>query len=304
MASDTLSFNTVAWLLPQSWFRYLNDVRCPGYRLKGGPVLKYAKFSSMGNGATFGLETLIFYAAVRAVGSKRGTAYGDDLIIESELYPALIKLLRFLGFIPNEDKSFAEGPFRESCGKDYFNGVDVTPFYLRSTEDWDIPNLCHNINGIARVCPYGTVWDYLRDLIDSAGLPMVPYSYNTRLGVFIHPSHAYDKKLIRSDHGVLKVKGFVTKTKSVTCWDSRALSLWFLGKSFLGNHQESLLQMLSSDPYQDLTQYRARAGVATRYTASDCRFKQKWVGWIYPAGAVPDSAYALSDFLLRTNCTE
>nr|QDH89151.1 MAG: RNA-dependent RNA polymerase [Leviviridae sp.] len=59
-ASDTICKNLVEFLLPPSWFSVLNDLRSPKTFFKG----KYhflEKFSSMGNGFTFELETVIFH---------------------------------------------------------------------------------------------------------------------------------------------------------------------------------------------------------------------------------------------------
>lgn len=150
MASDTLSYNTVAWLLPQPWFQFLTSVRAPVGRLDSEAV-RYAKFSSMGNGATFVLETLIFASFCYAVGSRDHLVYGDDIVIRTEYVADLMKLLRFFGFIPNPEKSFSSGPFRESCGTDWYKGEDVTPVYIQDL-GLNKPALCHLINSVASVC--------------------------------------------------------------------------------------------------------------------------------------------------------
>jgi hypothetical protein len=100
------------------------DLRSP----KGVLVDKsytFEKISSMGNGFTFALESLIFGAlvrcAIRRTGSvKKSAVYGDDLIVPVTAAPYLKTLLEYFGFQLNEDKSFAAGPFRESCGKDFY----------------------------------------------------------------------------------------------------------------------------------------------------------------------------------------
>jgi hypothetical protein len=59
-------------------------------------------------------------------------AYGDDLITDSRMTDKTISTLFSLGFVVNEDKSFVgQQVYRESCGKHYFCGVDVTPYYYR-----------------------------------------------------------------------------------------------------------------------------------------------------------------------------
>lgn len=107
-------------------------------------ILNWEQFSSMGNGSTFELETLIFYAgAVASVKECGGNdvdcldigVYGDDVVLPSFAYPYFKQLMTKLGLEINETKSFDHGLFYESCGKHYFNGVDVTPIYLRTGLD-------------------------------------------------------------------------------------------------------------------------------------------------------------------------
>jgi len=93
-------------------------------------------FSSMGNGFTFELESLLFYAISKATAFCTGvrgviSVYGDDIIVPTALYDDLVWTLGWCGFSVNPEKSFSSGPFRESCGGHYFNGRDITPIYLR-----------------------------------------------------------------------------------------------------------------------------------------------------------------------------
>lgn len=91
----------------------------------------------MGNGFTFELESLIFWALCSAVMDCLSidgdlSVYGDDIIVPVKAYPAVKEILAFAGFTTNDKKTFADGPFRESCGKHYFKGQDVTPIYIRN----------------------------------------------------------------------------------------------------------------------------------------------------------------------------
>lgn len=136
-ASDTISDRVVWDLLPQQWYEELNKLRSHYGTLPNGRLIKWEKFSSMGNGFTFELESLIFYAVAYATVRVSGdnprelSVYGDDIIVPTKSARALISVLSDLGFSTNVDKSFLSGPFRESCGKHYHKGVDVTPFYIR-----------------------------------------------------------------------------------------------------------------------------------------------------------------------------
>lgn len=135
MASDTISYLLVMDLLPYDWFVALDNVRSPICELPDGSFKILEKFSSMGNGATFELESLIFWALLEVVCNKDEqrtiSVYGDDLICPADCYDEVIDALSLLGFVPNYEKSYGAGPFRESCGKDYWLGTDVRPVFVK-----------------------------------------------------------------------------------------------------------------------------------------------------------------------------
>lgn len=150
-ASDTVTIEAVRLLLPTEWFLYLNDLRSQAVRVDGR-YFRTEMFSSMGNGFTFELESLIFYALMRAAAWARSTpgiisVYGDDIIIPSEMYDDATWVLQTFGFEVNLSKSFHTGSFRESCGGHYFDGRDVTPFYLkrRATRLTDVIRLANQL---------------------------------------------------------------------------------------------------------------------------------------------------------------
>ena len=148
-ASDSITCELVYKLLVTfgnddtiKWFELLNDVRSPfTYRIlpdsMSNTAYKLQSFSTMGNGFTFELETLIFYAFAWSVnrlcngGRGRLATFGDDIIVPTSIAKPLIEVLSDVGFKTNVDKTFIDGPFRESCGTDWFSGVYVTPTYLR-----------------------------------------------------------------------------------------------------------------------------------------------------------------------------
>lgn len=133
-ASDTVAQELVFHLLPVDWALLLSDYRTGKCRSDWG-LLKLQKFSSMGNGFTFPLETLIFYALADACVEMddKGdvSVYGDDIIVPVSAYSLLSRVLTATGFVLNPAKSFATGPFRESCGKDYLSGIDIRPCYIK-----------------------------------------------------------------------------------------------------------------------------------------------------------------------------
>jgi len=157
-ASDSICTTLVRLCMPLGWLERLNALRSP-FSLIDGKWVRLEKFSSMGNGYTFELETLIFAAisktALELAGfpSQLGSdvyVYGDDIIVPTDGVHEVISALKFFGFQLNLEKSFWEGPFRESCGGDYFCGQPVRPYHLK-----ELPNepqqLIALANGIRRV---------------------------------------------------------------------------------------------------------------------------------------------------------
>jgi hypothetical protein len=118
---------------------------------------RYEKFSSMGNGFTFELESMIFYALALACAEESGShqlhrvrAYGDDIAVPSECVSLLEEVLGFCGFSVNAQKSFSKGVFRESCGADFFNGINVRPYFLKEHCN-NATSLFNLANGLRRV---------------------------------------------------------------------------------------------------------------------------------------------------------
>lgn len=135
-ASDTISLRLIEKLLPFDWYSLLYSLRSHKTTLPDGSVIINEKFSSMGNGFTFELESMIFYAlswAVRKYHRVAGeiSVFGDDIICPTPMAKHLIRILEISGFTTNPDKTFIEGPFRESCGSDFFNGINVRAFYQK-----------------------------------------------------------------------------------------------------------------------------------------------------------------------------
>lgn len=145
MASDTIALRLVELLFPPGWVDLLYDLRSPVGCVDSGDEQPYHKLSSMGNGYTFAVESLIFLAIAfaskvlyeRKAGEKRFNLcddvaiFGDDIIVPTPVVPNIQLLLDWCGFTLNYEKSFTDGPFRESCGKDYYHGTPVRPLYFR-----------------------------------------------------------------------------------------------------------------------------------------------------------------------------
>lgn len=142
-ASDMISIDLVRAVMPDQWFSLLCHLRSGVIEVPGHGETQLYMISTMGNGFTFPLMTLIIAALIYGYRAQRGgptlyldwtstAVFGDDIIIPADEYVGFVDVLESAGLVVNKDKSYSEGPFRESCGGDYYNGYDVTPFYVRS----------------------------------------------------------------------------------------------------------------------------------------------------------------------------
>lgn len=147
--SDYISLGLVEFLFPPSVVRWIKILRTPIVRINSNTVqhcpeaAEYAgkevalnMCSTMGNGFTFPLQTLILSSIVQScldilgVKGKWGV-FGDDIVVPTLAYPLMCEVLHVCGLKVNLEKSYACGFFRESCGTDYFKGVDVRGVYLK-----------------------------------------------------------------------------------------------------------------------------------------------------------------------------
>jgi hypothetical protein len=131
----------------------------------GFGVLRLAKYASMGSALCFPIEamvftTLVFLGISRALNRRLNLSdiksyqgqvrvYGDDLIVPVGYVSSIITTLEDFGLRVNRDKSFWAGRFRESCGKEYYAGEDVSIFRVRRVfpTSWkDTPELASLIS--------------------------------------------------------------------------------------------------------------------------------------------------------------
>jgi hypothetical protein len=152
-ASDRVS----CWLVSELFAKVpaLRDAlfatRSTHTRLPSGQVVHLKKFAPMGSCLCFPVEALVFYALAvtsiirtlraehpnRSARSLRHSAlhavyvYGDDLIVRSKDYASVLQALPTVGLLFNDAKCCTAGFFRESCGVDAYNGVNVTPLRIK-----------------------------------------------------------------------------------------------------------------------------------------------------------------------------
>lgn len=168
-ASDTVCTALVRSVLPASWYECLNQLRSPKTLIKGRWVV-LEKFSSMGNGFTFELETTLFLAIAMAVRPElipgvNLWVFGDDIIVPTDATRDVCAALQYSGFTLNPSKSFTAGAFRESCGGDFWMGESVRPYSLKELphEPQDFIALANGIRRMAHQNSYADrLWGGLR----------------------------------------------------------------------------------------------------------------------------------------------
>jgi hypothetical protein len=110
-------------------------------------IIPLGMFAPMGSAVCFPVESIVFWvlavSALRYVSqsaghfspddwSKRSVyVYGDDVICPAEYADPLMDILREYGLVFGQEKCFTKGPFRESCGCNAFDGVDITAIQIK-----------------------------------------------------------------------------------------------------------------------------------------------------------------------------
>lgn len=140
-ASDRISCELVRSLFGDHAYKYLSCSRASHIKLIDGRVIELQKWAPMGNCLTFPVQSLIFWAVVRAgIRSRYGAncadvyVFGDDILFPSKYYAGVVGALTMIGCVPNIGKTFYKGFFRESCGVDAYHGIDVTPLRMKVRE--------------------------------------------------------------------------------------------------------------------------------------------------------------------------
>lgn len=149
-ASDRVSLELVKKVFPPRWVEALIASRSTHTQLPDESIVELNKFAPMGSSCCFPVEALVFWACAtlqiqkqwnQLPTRKRGLSYpevyvyGDDIIVGSEYIGAAMSGLEAIGLKVNREKTYCSGPFRESCGGDYHNGMDVTPVRIRKNLD-------------------------------------------------------------------------------------------------------------------------------------------------------------------------
>lgn len=136
-ASDRVSLALVRLLFPEPVIQFLESCRSSATELPDGSILKLKKFAPMGSCLCFPILALTVWAILSAAAPDEATresilVYGDDVVVPTAFAEDATERLEAFGLLVNRDKSCTSGFFRESCGTDAFQGVNVTPVRLRT----------------------------------------------------------------------------------------------------------------------------------------------------------------------------
>ena len=146
-ASDSVRNSLVKrWTRRSSLYMPLQACRSLECVLPDGRRITTKKLAPMGSALCFPCECLVFSgiceSVIREADGEDGVSnssysvYGDDIIIETKYVQGVIDALMRTGFSVNCEKSFTSTYathvhlFRESCGGEYLDGVDVTPIRI------------------------------------------------------------------------------------------------------------------------------------------------------------------------------
>jgi len=218
-ASDSVSLQLVKLLFPRWFFDTLMELRSPSV-LIGQSEVRLNMISTMGNGFTFPLQTIIFSAILRSVNrvflsnrvSHEWSCFGDDLICRTEVFDRVCYYLRQFGFLTNPKKTFNRGLFRESCGSDWYNGQAVRPVFvkqLRTSQDVTVAiNLLLRWSASTSI-PLQESIRYLYSLISPRFRYLVPFSENLDAG--IHVPSRYLDTITKDENGTSIYRRFLSR---------------------------------------------------------------------------------------------
>lgn len=208
-ASDSVTVAAVKALFPKSVVDYLMKVRSH-YVVVDGVFVEPKKLSSMGNGFTFEVMTIMLYAIASAIIPGKCRVYGDDVIIPSLNAAQFVDTCKLIDFRVNESKTFIDSFFRESCGYFYSSHHGyVTSYDFNQILSFSDVIITHN--KLQRIIAAGQVSESLKELLIKTRDQLNALAHASRKGpipastrlsdetmsLYMHDA-GYDKKQRRS----------------------------------------------------------------------------------------------------------
>jgi hypothetical protein len=218
----------------------------------GRGTVVLSKFASMGSALCFPFEMVVFLTVIfcgiekalkrqltrKDIKSFAGQVriYGDDIIVPVDFVIPVVNELEAFGLKVNKTKSFWVGKFRESCGKEYYDGSDVSIVRVRDlfpTSRGDATEMVSTVSLRNQLFNAGFVSTV--EWLDKLIMGFIPFPFvdatSPALGRFRYEGHQtdeWDSKLQRP-----LVRAVTIKVKlPINSIDSYpALMKWFLKDS-------------------------------------------------------------------------
>jgi len=257
-ASDRVSNQHVRNLLINHPYLHeaVDACRSRKAEVPGHGVIRLAKFASMGSALCFPFEamvflTIIFLGIERDLNSPldrrtfkkyvdKVRVYGDDLIVPVDHVSSVVSMLDTFGCRVNTGKSFWTGKFRESCGKEYYNGSDVSIVRVRRvfpTHRKHVPEIISMVS--LRNQLYFAGYFETVEWLDSLITKMIRHFPNVATSSSVLGRHSFNDHFDRHRYDVFlqrpQVKGYVVTSRlpSDPLDGSGALLKWFLKRGTL-----------------------------------------------------------------------
>ena len=206
------------------YIRQSIDKKSPGLH-------KLRKFSSMGSALTFPAQSLTFLILLLGIGVhlsglrpedyeqllEKVRVYGDDLVAPVEWVPRVVEVFSYLHLKVNQDKTFSNGKFRESCGLDAWNGHDVSPgYFLKFPNETDLGSVASLVatannfylKGLWKTAKWveRLVPDKIRKLIPFVPIGSGAFGFVTASGFMTNDKCRWNKDLQRYEYRTLVAK--------------------------------------------------------------------------------------------------
>ena len=236
-ASDRVSLELIRRVFPSNWLECLEACRSEETALPNGVIVKLNKFAPMGSSCCFPVEALVFWACAKAtirllygVTNRKVYVYGDDIICDTMFAHDIMVGLESIGLLVNREKSYVDGPFRESCGGDYHNGYDVTPVRVRkvpSKVDTGLDTCADLINEFIVKFGYESSRPIVSTIEEEVGFVFPRTEMEVPLTIRATPSASNDvffkkrfnKHLQREEYRVLTTASIVLQRRPPDWWE-------------------------------------------------------------------------------------
>jgi hypothetical protein len=297
------AFAKIPWL--RSWL-YATRSRWVHY---AGSCRRMNIFATMGSAVCFPIESIIFASICEYVYRKSGrrpgyrgycrgySVYGDDIACETQFADTICRVLRELGFTPNQEKTcMNNAPFcyRESCGVEAIGGVDVTPVKLprnfrrldkrRTPETFETyTQLCNELllKGMLLTRAF-----LVRQLLRESPYPIFGEGLS-QLNTIGSPTNFRVKTRFNKDLFVRQAKGACLRRVDFSCKKCRVKRLVGREKCYLCSHS---------------SHYDPVASDMLRYHMSWCKSRITSIKEDYRKTGVPFEDYVSSDGAVHQLC--